>query len=200
MSENTTAPRRRRRLGVRGSILAVGAAGMAAALAVGGMALSGYGSAGQARDDVARLARALTNVQEVETSNADVTGWQTAYAWDARRVGGAAAVAEDNANRAGFLDSAARLRKQLEVMPTDVLTDHERAVFEKIQEQWKAYFAVDDRVVAAYAQSTPAAVAAGDALVLGDGYNVYYEVLQLTAELRQSLTDRVATADRGADD
>ena len=46
MTESTTAPRRRRRLSVRGSIMAVGAAGMAAAIAVGGFALSGLGTAG----------------------------------------------------------------------------------------------------------------------------------------------------------
>nr|WP_243697597.1 methyl-accepting chemotaxis protein [Geodermatophilus obscurus] len=188
------------RIGVRGSILAVGAAGMAAAVAVGGFALSGLGAAGEARDEVGRLAAVLTGVQEIETSNADVTGWQTAYAWDARRVGGAAAVQDGNANRAGFLDSADRLRGHLEDIPTDVLTDTERATFTQIQQQWDAYFAVDDQVVLRYAQNTPAGIEAGDALVLGDGYNVYFEVLQLTADLRESLQDRVHAADAAADE
>jgi methyl-accepting chemotaxis protein len=200
MTESATPSRGRRRLGVRGQILAVGAAGIAASIAVGGSAMSGLGDADRARDEAARLQDALASVQEVETSNADVTGWQTAYAWDARRVGGAAAVAQDNANRAGFLDSADRLRGQLDGMPIDVLTDDERAVFDEIQQQWDAYFAVDDRVAALYAQNTPDAVDAGDALVLGDGYEVYFQVLELTADLRGSLTDRVAADDERSDE
>ena len=52
----STGGRRAGRIGVRGSILAVGAAGMAAAVAVGGFALSGLGAAGEARHEVGRLA------------------------------------------------------------------------------------------------------------------------------------------------
>ncbi|MGY1682798.1 methyl-accepting chemotaxis protein [Geodermatophilus sp. SYSU D01176] len=196
----STSGRGARRIGVRGAILAVGAAGMAAAVAVGGFALSGLGGAGDSLDEIGRLTDALTGVQEVQTSNADVTGWQTAYAWDARRIGGAAAVQADNANRAGFLDSADRLRGQLEAIPTDVLTDTENATFEQIEQQWDAYFAVDDQVVLRYAENTPAGVEAGDALVLGDGYEVYYQVLQLTAELRESLQGRVQAAGAAADE
>ena len=55
--------RRRRRIGVRGSILVVGAAGMTAAAAVGGFALTGLGASGEAVDDVTRLQDALTGVQ-----------------------------------------------------------------------------------------------------------------------------------------
>ncbi|MGY1637027.1 HAMP domain-containing protein, partial [Geodermatophilus sp. SYSU D00742] len=189
-----------RRIGVRGSILAVGAAGMTAAAAVGGFALSGLGGAGEALDDVTRLQGALTSVQEIQTSNADVTGWQTAYAWDARRVGGPAAVLDGNANRAGYLDSADRLRAQLEAVPTDVLSASERETFQQIEQNWEAFFAVDDQVVTRYAQGTAAGVEAGDALVVGDGYAVYFEVLQLTADLRESLQSRVEEAVVSADE
>ena len=84
------------------------------------------------------LQDALSRVQELKTSNSDVTGWRTAYAWDARRIGGAVAVQDDNPNGTGFLDSAGRLRTQLAGMPTDVLRDDERAVFTAIEEQWAA--------------------------------------------------------------
>src|SRR3954463_5205482 len=91
---------RRLRLGVRGMISAVAATGMAAAVAVGGFALAGLGNAGHARDAVSALDGALSHAQQLEYYNADVSGWQTAYAWDARRIGPVLAVQADNANRA----------------------------------------------------------------------------------------------------
>ena len=69
----TTSPRRSR-LSVRTSILGVGAAGMAAALVVGGFALGGLQSAGEARAEVAELNDALGRVQEMKYFNADVSG------------------------------------------------------------------------------------------------------------------------------
>ncbi|SDD58259.1 methyl-accepting chemotaxis protein [Geodermatophilus telluris] len=185
---------RRSRVGVRGSVLAVGAAGMAAAVLVGGFGLSGLQDAGATLDEVSSLDAALSSVQDIETSNSDVTGWQASYAWDTRRIGGAAAVAEDNANRAGFLDSADRLRGHLAAMPTDVLTEEERSTFATIEERWEDFFEVDEQVVQAFAQDTPAALEAGDQLVLGPGWDVYFEVFTLTTELRESLEARADAA------
>src|SRR3954447_12881634 len=111
MSESTTPTGRRRRIGVRGQILAVGAAGMAAAVAVGAFAISGLGSAGDSLNKVSELENAASFTQTIQTFNADVSGWQVAYAWDARRIGGAAAVQlTEGGNRAGFLDVGDRLR------------------------------------------------------------------------------------------
>src|SRR3954467_15624167 len=89
MTVNTPAATRRS-LGVRGKILAVGAAGMAAAVAVGAFAISGLGSAGDSLNKVSELENAASFTQTIQTFNADVSGWQVAYAWDARRIGGAA--------------------------------------------------------------------------------------------------------------
>src|ERR687884_490019 len=101
-SRSTTSRPRRFRLGVRGMITAVGAAGMAAAVAVGGSALVGLGGAGDARAEVTALDSALSHTQQIEYFNSDVSGWQTAYAWDARRIGPVAAVQPTSDNRAGF--------------------------------------------------------------------------------------------------
>src|SRR3712207_6305148 len=110
---NHSGGRRTRRMGVRGSIFAGGAAGVVAGIAVGGLARSGLGNAGDARGEAGPLGEALPRGQEIQTPNGDVTGRQTPYGWDARRIGGAAAVQDGNANRAGYLDSAERLRGQL---------------------------------------------------------------------------------------
>ena len=157
MPNSTTPSRRRPRGGVRASVLAVGAVGMAASLGVGGLGISALADANATLGEVDDLSAALSAVQDIETSNSDVTGWQASYAWDTRRIGGAAAVADDNANRAGFLDSADTLRAHLAAVPTDVLTGSERETFATIQDQWDAYFEVDAQAVAAYAKGTPAA-------------------------------------------
>src|SRR5919199_680400 len=191
--------RRAGRVGVRGSILAVGAAGMAAAVAVGGFALSGLGSAGDARDEVSRLGEALGHAQTMEYYNADVSGWQVAYAWDARRIGPVQAVQSDSGNRAGFLDISDRLRGELGAMPTEVLTDDEAATYAEISQQWDAFFGIDAQVAELYAQNTPTTTEAADALILGDGYDVYYRIIDLTTELKESLQGRVAAADAAAE-
>jgi methyl-accepting chemotaxis protein len=188
----------RLRAGVRTSILAVGAVGMAASVGVGALGMSALGDAGRTLDEVNALHGALSTVQDVETSNSDVTGWQASYAWDTRRIGGAAAVADDNANRAGFLDSAETLRGHLAAMPTEVLSGSERTTFATIEDQWDAYFEVDAQAVAAYTRGTPAALKTGDDLVLGPGWDVYFEVFTLTGELRDSLEVRTAAATAAA--
>src|SRR6478672_11797284 len=125
-------PHRRRALGVRGMITAVGAAGMVAAILVGSFALVALSGAGNARTAVDALNRARSGTQEIEYYNGDVSGWQVAYAWDARRIGPVAAVKPDAGNRAGFLADADLLRDVLKKMPTDVLTRTEKANFETI--------------------------------------------------------------------
>ena len=198
MSATTTA--RRSRLGVRGSILAVGAAGMVAALAVGGFALAGLRSAGETRDQVDALGDARSHTQQIEYYNGDVSGWQVAYAWDARRIGPVPAVAPDAGNRAGFLADAEKLRAELERMPTAALTDEEAADFATIKDDWDKFFAFDDQVVALYNQNSPATTEAADALILGDSYNVYFEIIDLTGKLRHSVEQRLKAATRAADD
>ena len=58
---------------------------------------------------------------------------------------------------------------------------------------------IDDKVVALYQQNTPASTDAADALILGDGYNVYYEIIKLTTTLRSSMEKRAAQATAAAD-
>src|SRR4051794_9068682 len=201
MSESTTPTGRRRRIGVRGQILTVGAAGMAAAIAVGAFAISGLGSAGDSLNEVSELESAASFAQTIQTFNADVSGWQVAYAWDARRVGPAAAVAlTEGGNRAGFLDVGERLRAELAKAPTDIFTEDELAITDEIDAKWDDFFALDDQAAALYAQDTPASTDAADTLILNEGFGVYYELIDLTTALRESLVDRVHAAHTAAED
>jgi len=196
-----TADGPRRSIGVRGKILSVGAAGMAAAVVVGAFAIAGLGSASESLGEVSDLDAAVSFAQTVETFNADVSGWQVAYAWDARRIGGAAAVAPtEGGNRAGFLDVSDRLRAELEKAPTEVFTAEERAIADEIDVKWDAFFELDEQAATLYAQDTPAAIDAADTLILNEGFGVYYELIDLTTALRKSLTDRVDAAQTAAED
>src|SRR3954471_21163389 len=123
-------PRTRRALGVRGMIVAVGAVGTVAAIVVGGVGLSGLSGAGEARDHNQKLNDVQVHTQEIEYFNADVSGWQTAYAWDARKIGPVAAVAPTSENRKGFLAILDGLRAELENMPTADLSAGEAKTFE----------------------------------------------------------------------
>ena len=194
MTSTTSRPGRRRTLGVRGKILAVGAAGMAAAIGLGSFAVVQLSDAGTALENVGAIGQALTRVETIKYYDGDVSGWQVAYAWDARRIGPLAAVAPDAANRAGYLADAQALRDELSKMPTDVLTAKEAPIFDKIVADWDTFFALDDQVVALYQQNTPASTDAADAKILGDVYKVYYEIFDLTEKLRGSLQSRVAAA------
>jgi methyl-accepting chemotaxis protein len=200
MTERTTTSGRRR-IGVRGQILAVGAAGMAAAIAVGTFAINGLGSAGESLDDVAQMQSAVSWAQTIETFNTDVSGWQVAYAWDARRSGPLQAVQPvEGGNRAGFLDVSERLQAELANAPVEVFSEEEGAISAEIATKWEDFYALDDQAVALYSQNTPASTDAADTLILNEGFGVYYELIDLTTALKASLTERVEAARVAADD
>jgi methyl-accepting chemotaxis protein len=175
-------------------ITAVGAAGMVAALTVGSFAVVGLNRDGDARAKVQALQEARSRTQEIEYYNGDVSGWQVAYAWDARRIGPVAAVKPDAGNRAGFLADAKLLHGVLATMPTGTLTSAEKADYRRIVADWDKFFAFDAKVVALYNQNSAASTEAADALILGDSYNVYFEIIKLTTTLRSSIEKRAAQA------
>jgi methyl-accepting chemotaxis protein len=184
----------RRSVGVRAKILAVGAVGVVAALVVGVLAFSSLGHSRNTSDRVQTLNGLLGDVQDIEFRNADIGAWQTAYGWDADKIGPVAAVADASPNRAGYLDSADRLRSQLQDIPTALLTAHERALFDKIRQDWQGFFANDDQVVALFRQNTPASAAAAGELIVGKGFEIFFDISDLTTQLRSSVSDRVAAA------
>jgi hypothetical protein len=74
----------------------------------------------------------------------------------------------------------------------------ESRIFAAIQAQWTNFYAIDDQAVALYNQNTPDSTTAADTLITGDGYNVYFKLLDLTKKLRTSVDGRVAAANRTA--
>ncbi|RMI12470.1 methyl-accepting chemotaxis protein [Cellulomonas triticagri] len=184
--------------GVRAKVLGVAAIGAATAVVAGIGSQVALGRVESANQQIADLQQVSTQVGEIRTMNSDVTGWQVAYAWDSRRIGGPEAVSTANPNRAGYLDSVETLRATLDAVDTSLLTADESAVYAQIPPLWEEFFAVDDQVVAAYTEGTPEAVDAADALVVGPGYDVYYAIGDATTQLLDSLRERTVTATEAA--
>ncbi|GHS89632.1 methyl-accepting chemotaxis protein [Actinomycetota bacterium] len=189
-----TAPVTRRWSGVRAKVTAVAAIGAGTAVVVGVIAQVALGQVAGASSRLADLQAVSTDVGEIRMFNSDVSGWQVSYAWDTRRIGGPEAVADDNPNRAGYLASAASLEKALDAVDQSVLSADERDTFAQIRSLWQDFFAADDQVVALYQQGTPEALDAGDALITGDAYDVYYSIGDATLALQSSLHDRTVAA------
>jgi methyl-accepting chemotaxis protein len=196
---STGASRERRGSGLRAKILGLGGIGVGAAVAVGVLALTTVAGVQRAGAQVDDLHRLQTWTQEMKFFNADVSGWQTAYAWDARKAGPTVAVDPENPNRAGYLEVAGRLRVALDEAPTDVMEPAERAVYEDIVARWDDFFAGDDAVVALYAQDTPATTTEADEFIVGELYAVYFEILDDTATLLGSVEERAQDAQAAAD-
>ncbi|GAA1132067.1 methyl-accepting chemotaxis protein [Nocardioides aquiterrae] len=195
----TPASSARSRVGVRGKILIVGAVGIVAALLVGVIGVSNAREAKTTATQLHALQQLVSDVKEVNFYNADISGWQVAYAWDVRRLSPAEAVDPNSPNRAGFLADCEKLKQLLGSMSTEAMTAGEARAFEEIRGLWEDFDKVDARVVKAYLVGTPTSVEQGDALILNQGYGIYFKIIDLTNQLIDSVMKRTASATDGAE-
>ncbi|GAB2729544.1 methyl-accepting chemotaxis protein [Nocardioides pakistanensis] len=194
---NLSAKRLGRRLGVRGKILLVGAIGVLSAVAIGQVAVGSIKDLRDIAEEMHDLENLSVAVQNVNFYNADVTGWQLGYAWDTRVIGPRKAVSEEGYNRAGFLESKASLEQALEEVPTELMTDGERASFESMLGYWDELFALDDQAVAFYQKGDPASLAKADGIINGGVSDAYGGIMDETAVIIDSVLGR---ADAAADE
>ena len=198
---NDTPPRARRRTpGLVQAVSTLAVLGVVATIVVGALGWTTSNRFRAAIDDANAIRVAHDVGATIRTYNSDVSGWQAAYGWDTRRIGGAKAVADDNANRKGYLDSAAELRTRLDAMPVDVLTPEERTQFTTIRDAWGRFFAADDRAVALYRRGTPAAVDAADAVIMDEAWAEYGTVGEVMPTFLASIEKRLAESDQRARD
>ncbi|RLV51183.1 methyl-accepting chemotaxis protein [Nocardioides mangrovicus] len=188
----------RTRLGVRGKVLLVGAVGVVAALIVGAVGAQFAGRSQSDARQIARLEKLSTAVRTINFYNADVTGWQVAYAWDTRRMSVEKALDPTSLNRAGFLADADKLDKVLAETPTASMTATERKLYAQLTAQWKRFFEVDDQIVATYRQNTPGSLDAGDAMIVGAEYDVYDKIIDLSGKLEASVQKRLTTTSQAS--
>ncbi|MCY1143670.1 methyl-accepting chemotaxis protein [Actinoplanes sp. Pm04-4] len=145
-------------------------------------------AAGKMRD----LQLLANQVAEQKFYDGDISGWQVAYAWDAYRLGPVRAVQPTSDNRAGFLADKDKLEALLDATRIDVMTSSEKQVFDQLLAAWTDYFKADDRVVSAFAKKD---IEAGNKVILGPGYEIFFQITELTDKLVKSVTVRAgATA------
>ncbi|GGS83678.1 methyl-accepting chemotaxis protein [Planobispora rosea] len=148
----------------------------------------------QVTERMGRLQTLTREVMELKFRDADVSGWQVAYAWDVPLIGGRAATEASSVNRKGFLDSAAALEKDLARVHTEYMSPGEEALFEEIAEQFRIFLDHDAEVVKAFRKDTEAGMKEGNAIILGEGYNAYYKILEATDKLIGSVKTRADAA------
>ncbi|GLY04234.1 methyl-accepting chemotaxis protein [Actinoplanes sp. NBRC 101535] len=187
--------RRLRLAGRLGAAFAVVLVLLGVAVGIGVVALNAQaGAAARMRT----LQTLMHQVDEQKYYDGDISGWQVAYVWDVYRLGPAKALAATSDNRAGFLADAEKLKTLLAETDTVAMTDAERIVFSNLTTLWTDYFTTDDKIVALYAANR---IAAGDAMVLGDGYDIFFKIVEGTDQLVASVTARAdqASTDAQAD-
>jgi signal transduction histidine kinase len=134
-------------------------------------------------------------VTEQKYYDADISGWQAAYAWDTYRIGVDAALAEDNPNRANYLEDRATLVTALKTAPTQLMTADERAVNVELIGLWDQFIDFDNRAVVAYRDGR---TADAEAHILEGGYPVYQQILASMDRLEASVVQRSAAAEAHA--
>jgi methyl-accepting chemotaxis protein len=136
---------------------------------------------------------------QLKFRDADVSGWQIAYAWDVPTIGGRAATADQSPNRKGFLDSAGALDKEIASVPVGELTPAEADLFKTIKDNLGKFLEIDKQVVALFKQEAPATTKQANELIVGTGYEAYFKVLDSTAKLTRSVEGRSNAAQAQAD-
>jgi len=158
----------------------------------GGAAVLGSRAQTAAMDQAQDLAELTAYVAEQKYYDADVSGWQAAYAWDTYRLGPVAAVDPASGNRAGFLADKEKLLAALDAAPTGLMTADERAVNDVITAKWQDYLASDDRAVAAYQAGD---IAGAENTIQNESWVIYADILTQTQALTDSVQARADAVD-----
>ncbi|MGK5680133.1 methyl-accepting chemotaxis protein [Actinoplanes sp. URMC 104] len=161
-------------------------------VAIGAVALDRQSATAERLSGLQEL---MHQVDEQKYYDGDISGWQVAYAWDVYRLSPRKAVDPQSGNRAGFLADAEKLRALLKDTRTELMTAAERERFDKLTNLWDQYFAADERIVAAFRAGR---VDEGNRLILGPGYEIYFQIVESTDALITSVTGRSAAATAAA--
>lgn len=141
------------------------------------------------------LARVIDYSRRQDFWNADVSGWQAAYAWDTYRIGVSAALDPTSGNRAGYLRDRRLLLAVLAEAPTDLMTPGERYLNQGIVDRWNRFFALDDLAVAAYRAGD---FARAEHIIIVQAWAIYEEILTVTKQLDESVTARAGQTQAAA--
>ncbi|MFD0483004.1 ATP-binding protein [Kineococcus sp. GCM10028916] len=184
---------RRVRVGARFAI----AFGVILALTLITGAVSFVGSREQSKtlSDAQDATKLVQYVNQQRYYDADISAWQNAYAWDTYRIGVDAALADDNRNRAAYLDDRTTLVTALKTAPTGLMTTDEQAINVELIGLWDQFIDYDNRAVIAYRDGR---TADAEKHILEGGYPVYQQILTAMDRLEASVTKRSAAAEAHA--
>ncbi|WP_344863469.1 methyl-accepting chemotaxis protein [Planomonospora alba] len=162
----------------------------------------GVGAAGisSARDATARMdtsAAVRGAALTAKFRTADFAGWQTGYAFDALR--GVPGAADDAVGqRKNFVASTAAFRGDLDKLKSLELTATQREHLRTAEAAFEDFLDVDERIVAAYRDGTPAQTRQANDLVSGEALEHFEQaataVDKLAAESVANLTAAAADA------
>jgi methyl-accepting chemotaxis protein len=127
---------------------------------------------------------------------ADVNGWQTAYAFDINRHR-PEATSDSGPSRKAFLASAAALKEDFTRLQDHKLTSEQRQEIEETASAFQAFMSLDTEIITSYRQGTPAALAHGDDLVLGQAIELFRAVTSklqaFTADVQKASAATIAS-------
>ncbi|MEU4163589.1 methyl-accepting chemotaxis protein [Actinoplanes sp. NPDC026670] len=146
-----------------------------------------------AERQMAGLEQTRDDVQAVKYNAADVTGWQALWIGDVAAYGYQQATGADGYNRQGELKSKKAVYDGLKATDTAGMTDAERALFDQLEPAWDDFFTWDDTLNEWLSANDKAAIAKTmDSVNGGDASKAYVKILDITAELDESVNARAA--------
>ncbi len=145
-------------------------------------------------EDQQRLAAMRDDVKELRYLDTDVIGWQGFIFAEATATSPAAAVDPEAVNMAGLIEVRPQVDKLLANFDVEVLTTAERAIFDRIAEQWGSFFVASDAWTELLGRATSPGDMSAAFAILNDGDlgNTWSALLESTESLVDSVDERAA--------
>ncbi|BAL86354.1 putative methyl-accepting chemotaxis protein [Actinoplanes missouriensis 431] len=165
---------------------------LVAAMTAVGVAESREQSA--AADKVEELQGLSRAAMQLKFRNADVSGWQLAYGWDASLTSPAEAIDPASENRKGTIDALDALEAELAAVADADLSAEERSYYTAVESNFDKFREYDDQVVTMLENGGTDAIALAAELINNDAYVVYQAIVENTDKLVDSVIARTEAA------
>ncbi|MFI7546971.1 methyl-accepting chemotaxis protein [Actinoplanes sp. NPDC049599] len=166
-----------------------------------GVAVMAFGTIVQQRNAAAqvRSLEVLTRQGEaIKTHAATLNGWQSSYINDIYRLGAARALGGDSVAFKAWQQERDVFQEFLEQVTVGVLTDAERAMYDRVRAELANYVQVNEMLVAAYRPGTAQALWNADQIAMYDSWNSYYRIMVAAQQLAGSVDARSVAAVRAS--
>ncbi|MDO5629827.1 MAG: HAMP domain-containing methyl-accepting chemotaxis protein [Mobilicoccus sp.] len=191
-SDNDVSPRQGflAALSLRNKILSVGIIGIVGLIILGGVTILSLNNMASIREEVEQTNTRRDRIAAIDSMVMKANMYQTGYALDALRDGGAAAVAADNPNRAKTISALEQVDELVSTMDLTGASERGVAISQTVDQLAERYAALDAQAAAAYALDTDAGVAEGERLA-NEATDVFVELDAATVEWLGYTDERV---------